>query len=65
VYESIFPYTPTERYDAVVLCGVMGHLPDYPRLFEKFDALLEPGVAPLHGLRGREKEVRRERLRYR
>ena len=43
VYESIFAYAPAERYDAIVLCGVMEHLPDYPKLFEKFDALLEPG----------------------
>ena len=43
VYESIFAYAPGQRYDAVVLCGVMEHLPDYPALFKKFDALLEPG----------------------
>ncbi len=43
VYESVFAYDPGERYDAVVLCGVMEHLPDYPALFRKFDALLEPG----------------------
>lgn len=42
-YESIFAYAPGERYDAIVLCGVMEHLPDYPALFQKFDALLEPG----------------------
>ena len=41
--ESIFAYAPGERYDAIVLCGVMEHLPDYPALFQKFDALLEPG----------------------
>lgn len=43
VYESIFAYAPGERYDAVVLCGVLEHLPDYPALFRRFDALLEPG----------------------
>ena len=43
VYESIFAYAAGVRYDAVVLCGVMEHLPDYPALFEKFDTLLEPG----------------------
>jgi cyclopropane-fatty-acyl-phospholipid synthase len=43
VYESIFAYAPGERYDAVVLCGVMEHLPDYLALFKKFDTLLEPG----------------------
>ena len=43
VYESIFAYNPGERYDAVVLCGVMEHLPDYAALLGKFDSLLEPG----------------------
>ena len=43
VYESIFAYDPGLRYDAIVLCGVMEHLPDYPALFRKFDSLLEPG----------------------
>jgi cyclopropane-fatty-acyl-phospholipid synthase len=43
VYESVFTYEPGERYDAVVLCGVMEHLPDYAALFRKFDSLLEPG----------------------
>jgi len=42
-YESIFAYAPGERYDAIVLCGVMEHLPDYPALFQRFDMLLEPG----------------------
>jgi cyclopropane-fatty-acyl-phospholipid synthase len=42
-YESIFAYAPGEQYDAIVLCGVMEHLPDYPALFQKFDTLLEPG----------------------
>jgi cyclopropane-fatty-acyl-phospholipid synthase len=43
VCESIFDYEPGERYDAVVLCGVMEHLPDYRALFRKFDSVLEPG----------------------
>jgi cyclopropane-fatty-acyl-phospholipid synthase len=43
VYESIFAYDPGERYDAIVLCGVMEHLPDYAALFKKFDDLLDPG----------------------
>ncbi len=43
VYESIFAYASGERYDAIVLCGVMEHLPDYPALFQRFDALLELG----------------------
>jgi cyclopropane-fatty-acyl-phospholipid synthase len=40
VYDDIFTYAPDERYDAIVLLGVMEHLPDYPRLFRKFEQLL-------------------------
>src|SRR5207253_2145561 len=43
VYESIFDYAPAERYDAIVLLGVMEHLPNYPALFRKFEALLKRG----------------------
>jgi cyclopropane-fatty-acyl-phospholipid synthase len=43
VRESIFAYDPPERYDAIVLCGVMEHLPDYPRLFARFSRLLNRG----------------------
>jgi cyclopropane-fatty-acyl-phospholipid synthase len=43
VYESIFAYQPQEQYDAIVLLGVMEHLPDYPRLFARFEQLLRPG----------------------
>jgi cyclopropane-fatty-acyl-phospholipid synthase len=42
-YESIFAYSPDRQYDAVVLLGVMEHLPDYKRLFRKFDQLIRPG----------------------
>lgn len=43
VYESIFAYRPREQYDAIVLLGVMEHLPDYPELFAQFERLLKPG----------------------
>ena len=43
VYESIFAYASPRRFDAIVLLGVMEHLPDYPRLLAKFDALLRAG----------------------
>ena len=59
-YESIFAYAPDERYDAIVLCGVMEHLPDYPPS-SKFDAS-RAGRTRVHGLRGGEEEIRRERL---
>jgi cyclopropane-fatty-acyl-phospholipid synthase len=42
VYESIFAYDPAEHYDAIVLLGVMEHLPDYEALMRKFNALLKP-----------------------
>jgi cyclopropane-fatty-acyl-phospholipid synthase len=42
VYEDIFAYAPGRQYDAIVLLGVMEHLPDYRRLFAKFDELLRP-----------------------
>lgn len=40
--ESIFAYEPAERYDAIVLLGVMEHLPDYQKLFARFSRLLTP-----------------------
>jgi cyclopropane-fatty-acyl-phospholipid synthase len=40
VYDDIFTFAPAEQYDAIVLLGVMEHLPDYPRLFRKFEQLL-------------------------
>src|SRR5690606_25971254 len=43
VCESIFAYDPGEQYDAIVLLGVMEHLPHYARLFERFERLLKPG----------------------
>lgn len=43
VYESIFAYKPSHQYDAIVLLGVMEHLPDYPKLFAQFERLLKPG----------------------
>jgi cyclopropane-fatty-acyl-phospholipid synthase len=42
VYHDIFDYSPGERYDAVVLPGAMEHLPDYRRLFRKFEELVHP-----------------------
>jgi cyclopropane-fatty-acyl-phospholipid synthase len=42
VYESIFAYTSPRQFDAIVLLGVMEHLPDYPRLFARFERLLRP-----------------------
>jgi cyclopropane-fatty-acyl-phospholipid synthase len=43
VSESIFAYDPPEQYDAIVLLGVMEHLPNYRKLFARFSRLLKPG----------------------
>lgn len=43
VRDSIFTYDSSEQYDAIVVLGVMEHLPDYPRLFARFSHLLKPG----------------------
>ncbi len=43
VNESIFTFAPPRQYDAIVLLGVMEHLPDYRRLFARFNRLLKPG----------------------
>ena len=43
VYESVFAFDPAAQYDAIVLLGVMEHLPDYRRLFGRFARLLKPG----------------------
>lgn len=43
VYESIFAYASSRPYDAIVLLGVMEHLPNYRRLFAQFDRLLKTG----------------------
>lgn len=43
VYESVFAHTSPRQYDAIVLLGVMEHLPDYHRLFAVFERLMKPG----------------------
>jgi cyclopropane-fatty-acyl-phospholipid synthase len=43
VRESIFAYEPPTQYDAIVLLGVMEHLPDYKKLFAQFRRLVKPG----------------------
>ncbi len=49
-FANIYEYTGSpsedgnpECYDAVILLGVMEHLPDYERLFGRFEALVKPG----------------------
>jgi cyclopropane-fatty-acyl-phospholipid synthase len=36
-------FKPSRRYDAVVLMGIMEHLPDYPAVVEQFRQMLKPG----------------------
>jgi cyclopropane-fatty-acyl-phospholipid synthase len=56
VYESIFAYNVSRQYDAIVLLGVMEHLPNYPALFAKFDQLLRPnGCVYMDFAAGRQK----------
>jgi cyclopropane-fatty-acyl-phospholipid synthase len=43
VLSDILEYRPGERYDAVVLMGIMEHLPDYPAILARLQALVKPG----------------------
>ena len=36
-------FTSPEPYDAIVILGVMEHLPDYPAVLQQFQRLLKPG----------------------
>ena len=40
---DLFEYQPAGRYDAIVIMGVIEHLPDYLRVLQKFIGLLKPG----------------------
>jgi cyclopropane-fatty-acyl-phospholipid synthase len=42
IRENVYAFEPRERYDAVVLLGVMEHLPDYEKLMARFDRLVKP-----------------------
>ncbi len=42
-YADIFEYQADRPFDAVVLLGVMEHLPDYQRLLKCFERLVRPG----------------------
>jgi cyclopropane-fatty-acyl-phospholipid synthase len=41
VAESIYDHAAAEPYDAVVILGVMEHLPEYAKLFARLDRLLK------------------------
>ena len=40
---DILEYQSEEQFDAIVIMGVMGHLPQYERVLNKFNELLKPG----------------------
>jgi cyclopropane-fatty-acyl-phospholipid synthase len=42
VLEDVFAYSTSEPFDAIVLLGVMEHLPQYDRVLRHFDGLLKP-----------------------
>ncbi len=41
--DDILRFDPGERYDAIVLMGIMEHLPDYATMLRQFQRLLKPG----------------------
>jgi cyclopropane-fatty-acyl-phospholipid synthase len=40
---DLFDYNPGIKYDAIVIMGVIEHLPDYHRVLKKFMGLVKPG----------------------
>ncbi|HEY0105877.1 MAG TPA: class I SAM-dependent methyltransferase [Rhizomicrobium sp.] len=43
VESDLFDYAPGVKYDAIVIMGVIEHLPDYLRVVKKFQSLVKPG----------------------
>jgi cyclopropane-fatty-acyl-phospholipid synthase len=43
IESDLFDYKPAVKYDAIVIMGVIEHLPDYLRVLEKFMTLVKPG----------------------
>lgn len=43
VLTDLYDYQPKEPFDAIAIMGVMGHLPHYQRVLDKFFELLKPG----------------------
>ena len=40
---DFYQYQPKEKFDAIVIMGVIEHLPNYERVLKKFSSLLKPG----------------------
>lgn len=43
IYGDFYEHTSPEPYDAIVILGVMEHLPDYAAVVRQFQRLLKPG----------------------
>ena len=43
IYSDLLGYATEQKYDAIVIMGVIEHLPQYGRVVRKFEALLKPG----------------------
>lgn len=43
IYDDFYEHASPEPYDAIVILGVMEHLPDYPAVVRQFQRLLKPG----------------------
>ncbi|MEI9989553.1 MAG: class I SAM-dependent methyltransferase [Rhizomicrobium sp.] len=43
IESDLFDYNPGVKYDAIVIMGVIEHLPDYLRVVKKFQSLIKPG----------------------
>jgi cyclopropane-fatty-acyl-phospholipid synthase len=43
IFSDFLEYETEARYDAIVIMGVIEHLPDYQRVLDKFQTLIKPG----------------------
>jgi cyclopropane-fatty-acyl-phospholipid synthase len=43
IYADLLEYHTTQKYDAIVMMGVIEHLPQYDKVLAKFISLLKPG----------------------
>jgi len=43
IESDLFEFNPGVKYDAIVIMGVIEHLPDYLRVLQKFQTLVKPG----------------------
>lgn len=56
LFTDLLTYEPKEKFDAIVMMGVIEHLPHYERVLTKFADLLKPGgVVCLDGSASRQK----------